>query len=70
MDTSIIENIQCVHTCCRCQKKIKTHWVNGQLDGQFMALYAIFSDLFEDWLPDMKTVVCLRCYMKAEKKNK
>jgi PP-loop superfamily ATP-utilizing enzyme len=52
-----------IHHCFLCGKKIDTFWNNKfQLDGNFMADGAGYSEIFDDFVPDPDKIICNKCF--------
>ena len=50
------------HRCKKCKCWLNTYWDEGpDLNGEWCALEGMWSEIFQDWLPDPREVVCLRC---------
>ena len=48
-------------TCCECGRRELAFWVGQSLDGYWMADGANWSEVFQDWLPDPKSIRCSEC---------
>lgn len=51
------------HYCMLCGKKIDTFWNDKfQLDGDFMADGAGYSQIYDDFVPDPQQIICFNCF--------
>ena len=48
-------------TCQICGRREEAIWVGQTFDGWWMANGAQWSELFQEWLPDFKQIICSEC---------
>lgn len=48
--------------CSLCGVEISTRWVACKIDGNFMAMESVMSEIWGEWLPSIETIVCHKCF--------
>jgi len=59
---SFAQKLKVTGYCCKCGVKIPLRWNVGELDGDFIALESMFSEIWELHLPCMDSMVCMNCF--------
>lgn len=65
-----VRGIRIIIHCCQCGKAIDTFWdADGDLNGEWVGMESLFSELFQKCLTVMNQAKCFNCVTKKEWKE-